>query len=331
MRRICSSSRTSQQLGVERPRRVEVVAEGLLDHDPGVLGQPGLGEAVDDRGEQRGRDLEVEDRPLGLPSIASATCLKVVGVGVVALDVGEPRRRGARRRPRRGPRRSRRSPRGRARAARSSSQSSIATPTIGQSSLPRRLEPVERPEGHLLGQVAGDPEDRQHVGCGVGVFAAAWPSARQATRVGAVQTGTAVDVGLGHGAGDGRTRPDGRQHGAPADARRPRCVVYDVNPDAVAALAGEGADGRRLARRTWPRSSTAPRAVWVMVPAGEITEKTVDDVAARARARRRDHRRRQLLLPRRHPPRRRCCASRGSTTSTAAPAAASSASSAATA
>ena len=25
------------------------------------------------------------------------------------------------------------------------------------------------------------------------------------------------------------------------------CVVYDVNPDAVTALAGEGADGRRLA------------------------------------------------------------------------------------
>ena len=41
-----------------------------------------------------------------------------------------------------------------------------------------------------------------------------------------------------------------------------------------------------------------------MVPAGEITESTVDELAARARDGRHDHRRRQLLLPRRHPPRR---------------------------
>ena len=32
--------------------------------------------------------------------------------------------------------------------------------------------------------------------------------------------------------------------------------------------------------RTWPSKLSAPRSVWVMVPAGEITEKTVDDVAA---------------------------------------------------
>ena len=42
-----------------------------------------------------------------------------------------------------------------------------------------------------------------------------------------------------------------------------------------------------------------------MVPAGEITEKSVDEVADAARAGRRDHRRRQLPLPRRHPPRPR--------------------------
>jgi 6-phosphogluconate dehydrogenase len=57
-----------------------------------------------------------------------------------------------------------------------------------------------------------------------------------------------------------------------------RCVVYDVNPEAVASLAGEGADGAcgldELASKLTP-----PRAVWVMVPAGEITEKTVAAVA----------------------------------------------------
>jgi 6-phosphogluconate dehydrogenase len=58
-----------------------------------------------------------------------------------------------------------------------------------------------------------------------------------------------------------------------------RCVVYDVNPDATEALVAEGADGAgslaELAEKLTP-----PRAVWVMVPAGDITERTVADVAA---------------------------------------------------
>jgi 6-phosphogluconate dehydrogenase len=56
------------------------------------------------------------------------------------------------------------------------------------------------------------------------------------------------------------------------------CVVYDVNPDPIKALSGEGATGApslvELAKKLDP-----PRAVWVMVPAGEITEKTVHEVA----------------------------------------------------
>ncbi len=58
-----------------------------------------------------------------------------------------------------------------------------------------------------------------------------------------------------------------------------RCVVYDVNPDAVSTLAGEGADGAGSLQDLASSLST-PRAVWVMVPSGEITEKTVADVAA---------------------------------------------------
>jgi 6-phosphogluconate dehydrogenase len=58
-----------------------------------------------------------------------------------------------------------------------------------------------------------------------------------------------------------------------------RIVAYDVNPDAVSALAGEGADGAGSLEELASKL-TAPRAVWVMVPAGEITEKTIDDVAA---------------------------------------------------
>ena len=57
-----------------------------------------------------------------------------------------------------------------------------------------------------------------------------------------------------------------------------RCVVYDVNADTVASLAAEGAEPAEslsdLASKLDP-----PRAVWAMVPAGEITERTVADVA----------------------------------------------------
>jgi len=58
-----------------------------------------------------------------------------------------------------------------------------------------------------------------------------------------------------------------------------RIVAYDVNPDAVTELAGEGAEGASSLADLAAKLS-APRSVWVMVPAGEITEKTVADVAA---------------------------------------------------
>jgi 6-phosphogluconate dehydrogenase len=56
-----------------------------------------------------------------------------------------------------------------------------------------------------------------------------------------------------------------------------RCVVYDVNPDAVSALASEGAEGAASLQELASKLS-APRSVWVMVPAGEVTEKTIADV-----------------------------------------------------
>ena len=58
-----------------------------------------------------------------------------------------------------------------------------------------------------------------------------------------------------------------------------RIVAYDVNPDAVSELAGEGAEGASSLEELASKLS-APRSVWVMVPAGEITEKTIEDVAA---------------------------------------------------
>ena len=46
--------------------------------------------------------------------------------------------------------------------------STLATPTIGQVEQAAALQPVQRSEGHHLGQVAGDAEDDQYVGrlCG---------------------------------------------------------------------------------------------------------------------------------------------------------------------
>src|ERR1043165_6749695 len=56
-------------------------------------------------------------------------------------------------------------------------------------------------------------------------------------------------------------------------------VAYDVNPDAVSQLAGQGAD-RASSLEELASKLSAPRSVWIMVPAGEITEQTVDAVAA---------------------------------------------------
>jgi 6-phosphogluconate dehydrogenase len=58
-----------------------------------------------------------------------------------------------------------------------------------------------------------------------------------------------------------------------------RIVAFDVNPKAIAELEKDGAEGASSLEDMAAKLS-APRSVWVMVPAGEITEKTVEDVAA---------------------------------------------------
>jgi 6-phosphogluconate dehydrogenase len=53
-----------------------------------------------------------------------------------------------------------------------------------------------------------------------------------------------------------------------------RCVVFDQNPVAIEALVKEGATGGADLKRL-VAGLEKPRAVWVMLPAGEITEHTV--------------------------------------------------------
>src|SRR5438552_2216615 len=52
-------------------------------------------------------------------------------------------------------------------------------------------------------------------------------------------------------------------------------VVYDKDPKAVAALAADGSVGAG-ALEDFVGKLTKPRAVWVMLPAGKITEATID-------------------------------------------------------
>ncbi len=61
-----------------------------------------------------------------------------------------------------------------------------------------------------------------------------------------------------------------------------RAVVYDVDPASVAALEADGAVGANSLSDMADKLS-APRAVWVMVPAG-ITGRVVDDAAAHLEA-----------------------------------------------
>jgi 6-phosphogluconate dehydrogenase len=56
------------------------------------------------------------------------------------------------------------------------------------------------------------------------------------------------------------------------------CVVYDVNPPAVKALAKEGATGAE-SLESFVKALKPPRAVWLMVPAA-LVDQTIDRLAA---------------------------------------------------
>lgn len=55
------------------------------------------------------------------------------------------------------------------------------------------------------------------------------------------------------------------------------CVVFDTNADAVAAVAAEGAAGSQSLQELVAQLPS-PRTLWLMLPAGEITEDTITQV-----------------------------------------------------
>jgi 6-phosphogluconate dehydrogenase len=57
-----------------------------------------------------------------------------------------------------------------------------------------------------------------------------------------------------------------------------RCVGYDVSADAVKAIESDGAEGAQSLEE-FAAKLEKPRTAWVMVPAGEITDKTIAAVA----------------------------------------------------
>jgi 6-phosphogluconate dehydrogenase len=58
-----------------------------------------------------------------------------------------------------------------------------------------------------------------------------------------------------------------------------QCVVFDLNPESVKGLAGEGATGA-ASMEDFVQKLNRPRAAWVMVPSGDATEQTVMKLAS---------------------------------------------------
>lgn len=210
---------------IERDRRRPAVAERLLDDDACLRGQPGVVQALDHRREQERRDLEVEDRPLGLAERRGNLLVGGV-VGEVAGDVGQPCREA-------GERLVVDRLAGGGGALAGVVAQLLDAPVLRSDTDDRadqdaaRLQPVQRPERHHARKITGDAEHHERV------------------------SGSGIALGrLGHRASTTRNRRDaGDDLDAPGSAHPPdrvmasgaRCSMVGpprlVRSESVAALA----------------------------------------------------------------------------------------------
>ena len=58
-----------------------------------------------------------------------------------------------------------------------------------------------------------------------------------------------------------------------------RVIVTDVNPDAVAEAISKGSIGASSLEEVVSTFESSPRVVWVMVPAGDLTQSVIDQLA----------------------------------------------------
>ena len=83
------------------------------------------------------------------------------------------------------------------------------------------------------------------------------------------------------------------------------CVVFARTAKPREALAKDGATAAASLADVVKKLGEKPRAVWLMLPAGKVTEETVEQSRRPAGAGRHYHRWRQFLLQRRYPPRQK--------------------------
>src|SRR4051812_11988515 len=101
-----------------------------------------------------------------------------------------------------------------------------------------------------------------------------WPNSRPCCGVRSRERRNTMQIGMiGLGRMGGNIARRLMQHGH-------ELVVYDRDAKAVAALAGDGAIGAEALEALVQRLGK-PRALWVMLPAGEITDATISQLADR--------------------------------------------------
>ena len=85
-------------------------------------------------------------------------------------------------------------------------------------------------------------------------------------------------------------------------------MVFARSAKSREALAKDGATAAASLADVVKKLGQKPRAIWLMLPAGQVTEETVESLGGLLERGRHRHRRRQFLLQGRYPPRKKLAA-----------------------